>query len=316
MPRITISYRRNDSDAITGRIFDRLVLHFGTDSVFRDIDNIPPGVDFRKHINKVLDGTDVLLAVVGPQWIGKSADGQVRIKNSTDLVRAEVSAALVKDIPVVPILVGNATMPDPNELPEELQDFPFRNAVKVDALEDFDDHVRRLIRSLDRMLNEKPTKPSETAFKRPLEQKQDFVGNIAGTPTATGSWSAQFAKKKWGQFLIQLRCSDEIHELELSISMLHLAERLKLDGSTIEKFYSGGRKEIAFRIVPYRNLFKVGFHGGAVLQRLSDIELKVDDRVILSAMDGSIKRFFYYAWPGLILVGVLAVAVGRKWFVE
>jgi hypothetical protein len=44
MPKITVSYRRNDSDAITGRIFDRLVAHYGADSVFRDIDNIPPAL--------------------------------------------------------------------------------------------------------------------------------------------------------------------------------------------------------------------------------------------------------------------------------
>jgi hypothetical protein len=151
MPRITISYRRNDSDAITGRIFDRLVGHFGRDAVFRDIDNIPPGVDFRKHINKVIETTDVLLAVVGPQWLGKSPDGISRIGAQTDLVRLEVSAALRKDIPVIPILVGSAAMPEVADLPEDLQDFPFRHAVKVDALEDFDDHVRRLIRSLERL---------------------------------------------------------------------------------------------------------------------------------------------------------------------
>jgi hypothetical protein len=70
----------------------------------------------------------------------------------TDLVRIEVETALRRDIPVVPVLVGNATMPQPADLPDGLQDFAFRHAVKVDALEDFDDHVRRLIRSLDRLL--------------------------------------------------------------------------------------------------------------------------------------------------------------------
>src|SRR6202008_2663190 len=54
MPHITISYRRDDSGVITGRIFDRLVTHYGRDAVFRDIDSIPPGADFREHINHVL----------------------------------------------------------------------------------------------------------------------------------------------------------------------------------------------------------------------------------------------------------------------
>jgi hypothetical protein len=63
--KITISYRREDSGAIVGRIFDRLVAHYGTGTVFRDIDNIPPGIDFRKYINEALSSTDILLAVIG-----------------------------------------------------------------------------------------------------------------------------------------------------------------------------------------------------------------------------------------------------------
>jgi hypothetical protein len=166
MPRITVSYRRNDSDAITGRIFDRLVAHYGAESVFRDIDNIPPGVDFRKYIGRALENTDILLVVVGPQWTGRTPDGNLRIQQSTDLVRIEVETALRKDIPVVPVLVSNATMPQPADLPDGLQDFPFRHAVKVDALEDFDNHVTRLMRSLDRLLHDRsmpiqnePTQP-------------------------------------------------------------------------------------------------------------------------------------------------------------
>jgi len=54
MPEITISYRRKDSDAITGRIRDRIARDFGDNSVFMDIDNIPLGIDFRKHIQKAL----------------------------------------------------------------------------------------------------------------------------------------------------------------------------------------------------------------------------------------------------------------------
>src|SRR5579862_4142544 len=158
MTKISISYRRKDSDAITGRIFDRLVAHYGTDAVFRDIDNIPPGYDFRKYISSALESTDILLAIVGPQWTGKT-EGRTRIHEVTDLVRIEIEAALRKDIPVVPLLVGNATMPDPSELPEGVKDFAFRNAVKVDALEDFDDHIKRLIRALDRLLHDPARRP-------------------------------------------------------------------------------------------------------------------------------------------------------------
>jgi hypothetical protein len=44
---IFISYRRDDSVDITGRIYDRLVQHFSRDTVFKDVDSIPLGIDFR-----------------------------------------------------------------------------------------------------------------------------------------------------------------------------------------------------------------------------------------------------------------------------
>lgn len=39
MPRIAISYRREDPGVITGRIFDRLVARYGCEAIFRDIDD-------------------------------------------------------------------------------------------------------------------------------------------------------------------------------------------------------------------------------------------------------------------------------------
>jgi hypothetical protein len=154
MPRITISYRREDSLDITGRIFDRLAAHFGRDAVFRDIDNIPPGADFRKHIDIVLEESDIILAIVGPRWIGPRA-GQSRLASAADPVRLEIETALRKEKPLVPVLVSRAPMPRPEQLPESLVDFAYRNAVQVDAGQDFDVHIARLIRAMDRMLGDR-----------------------------------------------------------------------------------------------------------------------------------------------------------------
>jgi hypothetical protein len=50
VPTIILSYRRDDAGWIAGRVFDRLVGHYGSDQVFMDIDSIPFGLDFREHI--------------------------------------------------------------------------------------------------------------------------------------------------------------------------------------------------------------------------------------------------------------------------
>ena len=105
MTRIIISYRRDDSLDITGRIFDRLTGHFGREAIFRDIDNIPPGADFRRHIDRVLDESDIVLAIVGPRWIGPD-DQQLRLASPADPVRLEIETALRKKKPLIPVLVS------------------------------------------------------------------------------------------------------------------------------------------------------------------------------------------------------------------
>jgi hypothetical protein len=151
MPRITISYRRDDSGVITGRVFDRLVARYGRDAIFRDIDDVPFGVDFRTHIDQVLASTDVVIAVVGPNWAGPSAS-QSRLSNEADPVRVEIETVLRKKLPLIPVLVLSAVMPSVTQLPKNLKDFAYRNAVELDAGQNFDVGMARLIRAIDGIL--------------------------------------------------------------------------------------------------------------------------------------------------------------------
>ena len=153
MTTILISYRRSDSKGISGRIFDKLVEYFGEDCVFMDVDNIPFGMDFRDHIAEILGRTDILLAIVGREWVGQREDGTRRIDDEADLVRIEVEAALGRSIPVIPVLVEGASMPSPSALPPSIQAFAYRNAAEIDSGRDFHAHMERLIRSMDQLLN-------------------------------------------------------------------------------------------------------------------------------------------------------------------
>src|SRR5262245_12976617 len=106
MAKICLSYRRSDSAAITGRIFDRLVAHYGSNSVFMDIDSIPYGVDFREYIQTAFKEMDVLLVLVGPEWLGTRESGPAKIHGQDDPVRVELETALATNTPVIPILVS------------------------------------------------------------------------------------------------------------------------------------------------------------------------------------------------------------------
>jgi TIR domain len=169
MAKITISYRRDDSMDITGRIFDRLTSRYGRETVFRDIDSIPPGLDFREHIRASIEDSDVLMVVVGPRWMGGSRHGHPRIHAETDYVRIEVEAALNRHIPVIPLLVGGADMPQPSQLPEN-SEFAYRNAVQIDSGRDFDHHMNGLIRATDKiLLSTQTSAPAASTGPGPIE---------------------------------------------------------------------------------------------------------------------------------------------------
>ena len=156
MPTIAISYRRSDSSAIAGRIFDRLTAHYGEHSVFMDIDNIPFGIDFRAHIQETLQRTDVLVAVIGVNWLGANATGEARMQEKTDPVRVEIETAIERKTPIIPVLVDGAKMPDGTDLPPDFGNFAYLNAAEVATGRDFRSHMERLIGAIDRTMAAEP----------------------------------------------------------------------------------------------------------------------------------------------------------------
>lgn len=151
MPRIVISYRRADTGPIVGRIFDWLVDRYGSESVFVDVDNIPYGVDFRGHIHEILLRSDVLIAAIGADWLGRTGAGQSRMQAETDPVRIEIETALQRKIAIIPVLIDGATMPEQHELPATFGDFAFLNAPAVSSGRDFRAHMERLIAAIDQI---------------------------------------------------------------------------------------------------------------------------------------------------------------------
>ena len=148
MSKILISYRREDSADVTGRIDDRLVQQFGREAVFVDVDStpFPFGVDFRKHLDEQVAKCDVFLAVIGPDWVGtKDGEGKSRLDDSRDFVRIEIESALKREIPIIPVLVRGAKIPDPERLPASIQDLSFRHGLDVRSGTDFHRDLDRLI---------------------------------------------------------------------------------------------------------------------------------------------------------------------------
>ncbi len=131
-PRVFINYRRGDSQAAAGRLYDQLLRHFGRDQLFMDVDAMEPGTDFVKTLDEQVANCSAFIAVIGPAWIKASgSDGSRRLDSPADYVRVEIESALKRDIRVIPVLVDGATMPQPSDLPLSLQPLARRHAVEV-----------------------------------------------------------------------------------------------------------------------------------------------------------------------------------------
>jgi hypothetical protein len=141
---VFISYRRGDAGDVVGRIYDRLVDRFGRAHVFKDVDSIPLGVDFRKHLSESVGECRILLAIISRGWLQQS-DGERRVDQTNDFVRIEIEAALQRNIPVIPVLVQGASLPSAQELPESLCELAYRNATVVRADPDFQADIVRLM---------------------------------------------------------------------------------------------------------------------------------------------------------------------------
>ena len=95
MSKILISYRREDSADVTGRIYDRLIQQFGQGAIFKDVDSIPFGVDFRIYLDAQVAKCEVFLAVIGRDWMKKrGSKGKSRLEDPGDFVRIEIESAL------------------------------------------------------------------------------------------------------------------------------------------------------------------------------------------------------------------------------
>jgi hypothetical protein len=130
--RIFLSYRREDSSAWAGRLRDVLASRVGEENVFQDVTAVRPGQDFRAAIDGALGRSDAVLAVIGPHWLtAASADGLRHLTDEHDHVRAELSAALRLGGLIVPVLVGRATMPNPEQLPDDLKPLAVLQAVTL-----------------------------------------------------------------------------------------------------------------------------------------------------------------------------------------
>ena len=167
MAGIFINYRRGDARSEAGRLFDWLSQYFGRDQVFMDVSgSIEPGLEFDKVIEKAVSSCEVLIVVIGKEWLRMvDENGKRRLEDPNDFVRMEIFAALKRNIRVIPVLVEGVTMPEASDLPEDLKRLCKRQASEIsDNRWEFD--TQQLVKVLEKA-GVKPVEP------RPIDVSDD-----------------------------------------------------------------------------------------------------------------------------------------------
>ncbi len=184
MSKIFISYRHDDSAGYAGRLYDRLVKHFGADHLFMDIDQIEPGEDFVDVLQKKLQVVQVAVVLIGKSWLdSKDEIGQRRLDNLDDWVRIEITTLLERKIRIIPVLVGGAATPKSSQLPEPLIPLVRRQAFEISDTR-FHSDVDKLIHALEKIIQlqpaQLPPKPNlvTTDLSKPDDAKLPKISDV------------------------------------------------------------------------------------------------------------------------------------------
>jgi hypothetical protein len=204
---IFIIYRRHDTAAYAGRLYDNLSQHFGFERIFMDIDTIPPGASFEEAIDQAVKSSGVMLALIGPRWTtATDLEGRRLLENPNDYIRLELEAAHRHGVPVVPIVVDDARLPSRDDVPIELHWLLELQALEINSA-GFQSGVDRLIHLLTNILG----RSREFAPPRARSSEQVFV-----VPRSQIFVSYNHRDQYWlDRLLIHLRPLERVGRMEL-----------------------------------------------------------------------------------------------------
>jgi tetratricopeptide (TPR) repeat protein len=191
---VFISYRRQETAPYARLLREELSKRLGSQWVFMDIDSIDVGVDFAEAIDRAVNACQVLLALMGPQWLSiTDAEGQRRLDNPDDTVRLEIEAALARDIRVIPVLVDNTPMPGRQQLPDTLMPLARRNALEL-SYNRYAYDLQRLLEAVERTVGHTDAASSSAPSAAPESSSTSGVpiGNVqrpvvSSAPTGAGN---------------------------------------------------------------------------------------------------------------------------------
>jgi len=207
MNKIFISYRRADTQDIAGRIFDHLAFCFGEENLFKDVISIKLGVNFHQEILDFISKCDVVLVLIGKNWLDVDVNGKRRIDTKDDYVRVEIETAIDKNKTIIPILINDAVVPNQKDLPKSIEKISFINAVKIRPNPDFTNDFRNMVLALE-MLGFNPIKNEKNYLR--IEDVASLLSDF----------------NHIAKYLYETVSKSEVESFFLSVQNFHVSRRL------------------------------------------------------------------------------------------
>lgn len=193
---VFISYRREDSSTFASILYYELCKHFLTKNIFKDLDTLSPGSDFKKEIETALESSSVLLVLISKNWIRRgNKKTSNRLFDENDFVRHEIRAAIEKNVTIIPVLFENAQLPTPRDLPDilhplcERQAFTIRPECVIDDITELVEVIRTkrkfkfedgtLAGGSERLIKD-PVNTLKNSFKEGMERWKKDINSLKG----------------------------------------------------------------------------------------------------------------------------------------
>jgi hypothetical protein len=289
-PKVFISYRRTDSQAQTGRLYDRLNRAY-PGMFFRDVSEIGVGVDFVAHVERAVGASVALIAVIGPTWVTASDEHGRRLDVPGDFVRVEIRTALARKIRIIPVLVGGAEMVDDDRLPDDLKPLTRWNAIKI-VEEYYDQGIEKLVRSLVTELGE----PVAENNAQHADQKIQSLRGEAEAAIGVEDWFGAIQALQ-----AALSLSPSSHEIAARLKWTN--DQRKLNGlfTEAQDLYDKGKKAAALQ--KFRQVRVAGGDYRGVNQLIAQLESEVSSE----SRRSTVRRWTFGAVA--TVTGVLALLV-------
>lgn len=189
--KIFISYRRNDTADMAGRLYGDLKKKFSNAEIFFDANEIPSGAELSNYIREKIKEADLLLAIIGWNWTDYSEETKKnRIFEEYDWVKEELLIAIKNKTPIMPVLAFGAPFPSRKAIPIDIRHILNINSARLRRDPDYESDFEELSNSISLIIQRNNTRAAEKIRLNNEKEKRIAEAILIDELTSIGTYSS------------------------------------------------------------------------------------------------------------------------------